>query len=229
MTIMEPYDLVSLRASNTADRLARQRANFAQIAEERRQLQEQMAILAQSDTDEALSQFADLRRRDNQLRVVERKFRPDFEAEEAKIAKFLAEVDAMKSAPRSPARGALGERNSRVITQDVKVAVAIRDQGKCVQCGSAEDIHYDHKIPWSRGGTNTVNNIQLLCGTCNRRKGATELTRVTGQMLRPLRRFAALVSGLACGLAPPSGPDNARRSGPVLVTFSRRSAHSARY
>jgi hypothetical protein len=69
-----------------------------------------------------------------------------------------------------PTRGAPGERNSRVIPQDVKIAVASRDQGKCVQCGSAENLHYDHKIPYSRGGSNTVNNIQLLCGRCNRRR-----------------------------------------------------------
>ena len=30
-------------------------------------------------------------------------------------------------------------------------------------------------IPWRRGGPNTVDNIQLLCGTCNRRKGADDL------------------------------------------------------
>ena len=72
-------------------------------------------------------------------------------------------------------RGAPGERNSRAIPQDVKIAVSVRDQGKCVQCGSAEDLHFDHKVPWSRGGTNTVNNIQLLCGPCNRRKGADDI------------------------------------------------------
>jgi len=72
-------------------------------------------------------------------------------------------------------RGAAGERNTRVIPQDVKIAVAVRDQGRCVECGSNEDLHYDHKIPWSRGGTNTINNIQLLCGTCNRRKGADDI------------------------------------------------------
>jgi hypothetical protein len=75
----------------------------------------------------------------------------------------------------APVRGAVGERNSRVIPQDVKIAVSVRDQGRCVQCGSTEDLHYDHKIPWSRGGTNTVNNIQLLCGPCNRRKGADDI------------------------------------------------------
>ena len=78
------------------------------------------------------------------------------------------------SAPSAP-RGAPGERQSRAIPQEVKIAVSVRDQGKCVQCGSTDDLHFDHKIPWSRGGTNTVNNIQLLCGTCNRRKGADDI------------------------------------------------------
>jgi hypothetical protein len=70
--------------------------------------------------------------------------------------------------------GAPGERHSRSIPQDVTIAVSARDQGRCVECGSTQDLHYDHKIPWSRGGTNTVNNIQLMCGTCNRRKGASD-------------------------------------------------------
>ena len=47
--------------------------------------------------------------------------------------------------------------------------------GKCVQCGSTDDLHFGHKIPWSRGGTNTVNNTQLLCGPCNGRKGADDI------------------------------------------------------
>jgi hypothetical protein len=76
--------------------------------------------------------------------------------------------------PAAPGRGAPGERNSRAIPQDVRIAVSARDQDKCVQCGSTENVQFDHKIPWSRGGANTVNNIQLLCGRCNRRKGAND-------------------------------------------------------
>jgi 5-methylcytosine-specific restriction endonuclease McrA len=68
----------------------------------------------------------------------------------------------------------LGERNSRVIPQDVKIAVAARDGGMCRYCGSAQELHYDHVIPWSKGGANTVSNIQLLCGPCNRAKGAKD-------------------------------------------------------
>lgn len=66
----------------------------------------------------------------------------------------------------------VGERHSRIIPQDVKIAVAARDGGRCRKCGSSEKLHFDHVIPVSRGGANTVANIQLLCGACNRAKGA---------------------------------------------------------
>jgi hypothetical protein len=46
---------------------------------------------------------------------------------------------------------------------------------RCRQCGSNKELHFDHVIPWSKGGPNTVGNIQLLCGTCNRRKGADDI------------------------------------------------------
>jgi HNH endonuclease len=66
----------------------------------------------------------------------------------------------------------VGERNRRAISQDVKIAVSARDGGRCRQCGSTHNLHFDHVIPLSRGGSNSVANIQLLCGVCNRAKGA---------------------------------------------------------
>jgi len=69
-----------------------------------------------------------------------------------------------------PSPQPLGERHSRYIPNDVKAEVMRRDGGQCRQCGSTEEIHFDHVIPWSRGGTATVGNIQVLCGPCNRRK-----------------------------------------------------------
>jgi 5-methylcytosine-specific restriction endonuclease McrA len=66
----------------------------------------------------------------------------------------------------------VGERHRRIIPQDVKIAVSARDGGRCRKCGSSEKLHFDHVIPVSKGGANTVANIQLLCGVCNRAKGA---------------------------------------------------------
>jgi hypothetical protein len=74
-----------------------------------------------------------------------------------------------------PPAAPLGQRNTRSIPQAVKIAVVTRDGGRCRQCGSADDLHFDHVIPWSKGGANTVANIQLLCGRCNRRKGADDI------------------------------------------------------
>lgn len=59
---------------------------------------------------------------------------------------------------------------SRRITQEVKDKVWNRDGGKCVTCGGNEKLEFDHIIPFSKGGSNTYRNIQLLCEACNRKK-----------------------------------------------------------
>jgi 5-methylcytosine-specific restriction endonuclease McrA len=58
------------------------------------------------------------------------------------------------------------------IPREVRRAVFERDGGKCAQCGSNFDLQYDHIIPVALGGATTVENLQLLCGDCNREKGA---------------------------------------------------------
>ena len=64
------------------------------------------------------------------------------------------------------------KKRSRRISQDVKDKVWNRDGGKCVECGSNENLEFDHIIPHSKGGANTYRNIQLLCEPCNRIKSA---------------------------------------------------------
>lgn len=45
-------------------------------------------------------------------------------------------------------------------------------KGKCALCGSdLVDFHCDHILPLSRGGGNDFSNIQILCPTCNLKKG----------------------------------------------------------
>jgi 5-methylcytosine-specific restriction endonuclease McrA len=58
------------------------------------------------------------------------------------------------------------------IPREVRRAVFQRDGGQCAECGSKFDLQYDHIIPLTLGGATTVDNLQLLCGECNRLKGA---------------------------------------------------------
>lgn len=50
--------------------------------------------------------------------------------------------------------------------------IAVRDRfgGRCLACGTTQGVGIDHIVPFSRGGANTVDNIQPLCALCNRRK-----------------------------------------------------------
>lgn len=58
--------------------------------------------------------------------------------------------------------------HSRLIPTAVKIAVWKRDGGKCVMCGATTNLHFDHILPYSKGGSSlTEKNIQLLCAKCN--------------------------------------------------------------
>jgi hypothetical protein len=62
---------------------------------------------------------------------------------------------------------------SRHIPRPVQFRVLKRENQVCRSCGmpvAYNDIHFDHIIPWSKGGSTEENNIQLLCGACNRKK-----------------------------------------------------------
>ncbi len=61
--------------------------------------------------------------------------------------------------------------HTRMIPTQVKQAVWARDGGKCRLCGSTDNLHFDHILPFSKGGTSLLaENIQLLCAKHNLQK-----------------------------------------------------------
>jgi hypothetical protein len=57
---------------------------------------------------------------------------------------------------------------SRIIPTLVKKAVWERDGGQCVICGATDELHFDHDIPFSKGGASiTVDNVKILCARHN--------------------------------------------------------------
>jgi hypothetical protein len=64
-------------------------------------------------------------------------------------------------------------KRSRIIPTQVKLEVWKRDKGKCVTCGATDELHFDHILPYSKGGTSLKTaNIQLLCARHNFQKSA---------------------------------------------------------
>jgi len=58
--------------------------------------------------------------------------------------------------------------HTRLISSEIKKEVWKRDNGKCVICESTKNLHFDHDLPFSKGGTSlTAKNIRLLCAKCN--------------------------------------------------------------
>lgn len=74
---------------------------------------------------------------------------------------------------------------SRQIPTAVKVAVWKRDHGKCVTCGATDNLHFDHDVPFSKGGSSiTVDNVKLLCARHNLSKSDKIIS--LGPLLGPL-------------------------------------------
>ncbi len=74
---------------------------------------------------------------------------------------------------------------SRQIPTLVKVAVWKRDEGRCVLCGATDNLHFDHDVPFSKGGSSlTEENVKLLCARHNLKKSNKIVS--LGPMLGPL-------------------------------------------
>jgi hypothetical protein len=53
---------------------------------------------------------------------------------------------------------------TRVIPTEIKKIVWERDKGKCVICGATDELHFDHDLPYSKGGTSiSAVNVKILC------------------------------------------------------------------
>lgn len=61
--------------------------------------------------------------------------------------------------------------HARLIPSEVKKEVWKRDKGRCVQCGETRNLHFDHDLPFSKGGTSlSIKNVRLLCMKHNLQK-----------------------------------------------------------
>lgn len=82
-----------------------------------------------------------------------------------KVFKFRLEL---ASTPENVVKASVAPETDRIIPSAVKLEVWKRDKGRCVLCGSQGNLHFDHIIPYSQGGSSRdAKNIQILCAKHN--------------------------------------------------------------
>ena len=61
-------------------------------------------------------------------------------------------------------------RSRKPISKAKIIAAMQKSGGACVACGSPDQLQVDHIEPHSRGGTDDIENLQMLCKPCNSSK-----------------------------------------------------------
>ena len=59
------------------------------------------------------------------------------------------------------------------IPKAVRDAVMERDNYTCVYCSSTNNPELDHNEAHANNGSDKIDNLQVLCRSCNRRKGVS--------------------------------------------------------
>lgn len=84
---------------------------------------------------------------------------------------FKFKLEAIEDSPLHSPASAMNSERRRLIPTSVKLEVWKRDGGKCAICAASDELHFDHIIPYSKGGTSLkAENVQLLCARHNLEK-----------------------------------------------------------
>ncbi len=80
-------------------------------------------------------------------------------------------------------------RRKKTIPTSVRETVITRDNGRCRACGigDRDALQCDHILPESKGGDDSLGNLQALCGVCNNRKGNVDIGELP--ILPPVEGF----------------------------------------
>ena len=80
-------------------------------------------------------------------------------------------------------------KNPRYISKSTKHTVWGRDGARCTNCGSRQNLNIDHIHPVALGGDSRINNLRLLCFSCNQRQAIKTFGKFRGHSTEPMFSF----------------------------------------
>jgi hypothetical protein len=87
-----------------------------------------------------------------------------FEAANEKLKKDKFKINANFNTPVAK------PCTKRTVPASVKREVYERDNGRCTRCRGTYKLEYDHIVPYAMGGESTIDNLRILCFSCNQRR-----------------------------------------------------------
>lgn len=123
------------------------------------------------DTRNASSRRWNAKNKDKKLQAAAEyrvKHRDHINARRKELRAANPNAERLKAAKRR----AYKKRNGGVLSKNILEILLDKQQGRCACCGVLLNgvFHLDHKVPLSRGGQNSDDNVQLLLPVCNLRK-----------------------------------------------------------
>lgn len=80
------------------------------------------------------------------------------------VSKGFIEITTAKNEEKQ------GSGQSRYVSKKNRALLLEKAKNQCEYCGDKENLEVDHIIPVSIGGSNEIENLQILCRKCNRTK-----------------------------------------------------------
>jgi 5-methylcytosine-specific restriction enzyme A len=111
----------------------------------------------------------------------------------------------------------------------VRVAVFVRDQGRCLYCGARHQdgaqLTIDHVISRKRGGSDALTNLASACRPCNEDKAHFSLRAYLVELQDRGLDTTGVAERVAAALATPIDWSAARQAEALYVAQQRESAN----
>ena len=87
------------------------------------------------------------------------------------ISKAVAAVAKTREYIQARPKAKQRRKDFSKVRDDLFLKVGKRDGFYCASCHATEKLTVDHIVPIVHGGTDNLSNLQILCRSCNSRKG----------------------------------------------------------